>query len=122
MSKRGWIFIFVAVAALGFLVGVWLANAQTMPVVLLVAPAGTTIANCGTPTTPSLCAVGTGIYVWQNATQGWFLIAPPAATTAGVTDLTVCNANGSTCGTAQTGSVKVNVPAAAATTATTTLQ
>jgi len=49
--------------------------AQTPPVTLLSAPTGSTLTNCGTPTIPSLCVVATGVYVWQNATQGWFLAA-----------------------------------------------
>ena len=40
---------------------------------------GTTVTNCGTPTTPSLCSVGTGVFIWQNSTTGWFLLTPPGA-------------------------------------------
>jgi hypothetical protein len=61
-------------------------RAQTGQIVFLGATAGTTLAaNCpATPTTPSICVVGAGVYVWQTAAQGWFLLAPPTAT-AGVT-------------------------------------
>jgi hypothetical protein len=56
-------------------------HAQTGPVVVYTAPAGSTITNCGTPTLPSWCLVATGFFVWNNATQGWF---SPAATVTGV--------------------------------------
>lgn len=52
---------------------------QAVPVTLITAPAGSTLANCGTPTIPSLCIVATGVYAWQNSTQGWFLLSPPVA-------------------------------------------
>lgn len=52
-------------------------HAQSGPVNFLGAIAGTTKAvNCGTPTTPSMCIVGDGVWIWQNAAQGWFLAAP----------------------------------------------
>jgi hypothetical protein len=57
--------------------------AQAPPVDLISAPAGSTLTNCGTPTSPSLCLVSSGVYAWQNATQGWFLLAPAVAS-AGV--------------------------------------
>lgn len=53
------------------------AQAQSGNVIYLGAVIGTTkAANCGTPTTPSLCIVGDGVWVWQS--NGWFLIQPPA--------------------------------------------
>jgi hypothetical protein len=68
-------------------------SAQTGSVVYFTSTAGTTkAANCPTtPTGPSMCLVGDGFWVWQNATTGWFLPAPqgasatPALTLNGVT-------------------------------------
>ena len=61
--------------------------------------AGTTLASCGTPVTPTECWVATGVYVWQSATAvpatatspaipaGWFLIAP-GGSAGGITGIT----------------------------------
>lgn len=88
---------------------------QTPPVALISGATTSTLTNCGTPTTPSICIVGTGVYVWQNATQGWFLIAPPAA--GGIASITV---NG---GTPLTGpNVALTIPTKATSSTTTTLQ
>src|SRR5271154_2440276 len=57
--------------------------AQSSPVSIITAPSGSTLANCGTPTAPSICVVTPGVYVWQSATLGWQLIG--ATTTSGVT-------------------------------------
>lgn len=61
-------------------------KAQTGQVVFLGATSGTTLAaNCpATPTTPSVCVVGDGMWVWQSSTTGWFKPVPAAAPVAGV--------------------------------------
>jgi hypothetical protein len=69
--------ILVAILVVGLLA--WRLSSQTPPVDLISAPAGSTLANCGTPTVPSLCLVSPGVFAWQNATQGWFLLAPAVA-------------------------------------------
>lgn len=66
---------------------------------------GTTVTNCGTPTTPSFCAVGTGVFIWQNATTGWFLVAPPA----GGSFLSGVNVNG-TAAPVSNGVASITVP------------
>lgn len=87
----------------------------------------TTLTNCGTPTTPSLCSVATGVYVWQNATSGWVLVGSAGATgPAGATGATgpagpqgpagPAGQNGVTSvavgtGTPQTGAVVLNLSA-----------
>jgi hypothetical protein len=51
-------------------------------------PGTTKAANCGTPTSPSICAVGDGIWIWQNATIGWCqpgISCPAPAASSGVT-------------------------------------
>ena len=58
-------------------------KAQSGQVVYFGSVAGTTLTNCGTPTQPTLCIVATGVYAWQNSTQGWFLLGPTGS--AGVT-------------------------------------
>lgn len=58
--------------------------------------AGSTLANCGTPTTPAICVVAAGVYVWQSAAAGWTLIgtsAPAPPPPSGVTSITI---NGTT--------------------------
>jgi hypothetical protein len=106
--------VLLALAFIGGFLGYRL-YAQSLPVSIIVAPTGSTLANCGTPTLPSICVVAPGVYVWQNATQGWFLLAPAVA--AGVSSVTVCNAAGTSCSTAQTGAVSINVPKSATATA-----
>jgi hypothetical protein len=105
MTKFKWVALFVAAFLLGGLIRI---KAQSLPVILLTAPAGSTLANCGTPTIPTMCIVTPGVYVWQNATQGWFLVAPAAA--SGVSSVQQCNLAGANCGTAQTGAVVLKVP------------
>ena len=56
-------------------------EAQGPPVMLMTAPASSTLTNCGTPTVPALCIVTTGVYVWQSTTTGWFLIPSSVAAT-----------------------------------------
>jgi hypothetical protein len=100
------IFVLAAILLGGFIRSM----AQTMPVTLIAAPAGSTLTNCGTPTVPSVCVVATGVYIWQNATQGWFLAAASVPAT-GIQSITVCNAAGASCGTASTGpAVTLNIP------------
>jgi hypothetical protein len=70
------VFVLVALLIGGFIRSM----AQSMPVVLISAPSGSTLTNCGSPTVPSFCVVGTGVYAWQNAVQGWFLVAAASAT------------------------------------------
>ena len=50
-------------------------HAQSGNVIFFGAISGTTKAvNCpATPTTPSLCVVGDGVWIWQNSTSGWTL-------------------------------------------------
>jgi len=98
----------------------WAMQAQTPPVSLISAPTGSSLTNCGTPSTPSLCIVSTGVYVWTNATAGWVQIG--ITTVAGVTSIAVCNAAGASCGTPQTGAVSLSIPTKASETATITLQ
>lgn len=81
---------------------------------------GTTVTNCGTPTTPSFCAVGTGVFIWQKATTGWFLVAPPGAsgvqtvngvkpgTTGNVT--VACSSGGFAAPSVSGGAVSISVP------------
>src|SRR5271168_5337150 len=94
------------------MIGSTVVHAQTGSVVWFTATAGTTIANCPTtPAEPSLCMVATGFFAWQNATQGWFLVAPATpATAAGVTSIVVCNEAGASCGTPQNGAVQLDIP------------
>lgn len=47
--------------------------AQSGAVIYLQSTAGTTLTNCGTPATPSICVVGSGVAIWQNSTDGWFV-------------------------------------------------
>ena len=91
-----------------FLLGVGVLYAQTGSVVWFTATAGTTLAgNCPTaPANPSLCLVGDGFWVWQNAASGWY--KPLATAPAGG----VTSVNG------KTGAVTI----AASSTTTTTLQ
>ena len=78
-------------AAFGLILAVILAwnhfrtQAQTGSVQFLGAASGTTLsANCpATPSTPSICVVGGGVYIYQSTTTGWFL-PQPASTSAGV--------------------------------------
>ena len=107
MTKFKWVALIVTAFLCGGLIAL---HAQSLPVILLTAPTGSTLTNCGTPTVPSFCAVTTGVYIWQNATTGWFLISPGVA--AGVTQVTVCNAAGASCGTPLTGAVSLNIPKA----------
>lgn len=95
-------------------------KAQSGQVVFLGATAGTTLAaNCPTtPATPSVCVVGGGVYAWQTAAQGWFLLAPPTAAVAGVSGIIVCNAAGTSCTAAQTNTVTLDIPKTATTTVT----
>ncbi len=94
-----------------FAIGSTVVQAQTGSVVWFTATAGTTIANCpASPAEPSLCMVATGFFAWQNATQGWFLVSPPTPAVTGVTGIIVCNETATNCGTAQTGTVSLNIP------------
>ena len=70
--------------SLAFFAGITV-HAQSGQVQFLGAASGTTLAaNCPTtPTTPSICVVGGGVYIWQSSTTGWFLPGPPTA--SGVT-------------------------------------
>jgi hypothetical protein len=77
-------------------------RAQTGQVIFMSASSGTTVANCGTPTLPSICGVATGWFVWQNPTSGWVLI-PTTAGTSGVTSVAI---NGSA---AKTGAVTFTI-------------
>jgi len=107
MNKTTVIILVLAALLLG---GFVRSMAQSMPVSLIVAPAGSTLTNCGTPIIPSLCVVATGVYVWQNATQGWFLAAPAAAS-SGIQSIKVCNLPGNICNTPLTGSsITLNIP------------
>lgn len=91
-------------------------SAQTGSVVWFTSTAGTTLAaNCpATPANPSICLVGNGFYIWQNATIGWCQpgISCPAPTpaAAGVTSITVCNEAGASCGAPQNGAVQLDIP------------
>lgn len=90
--------------------------AQSGAVIYLQSTAGTTLAaNCGTPATPSICVVGSGVAIWQNSTDGWFTPQKSTAV-AGVTSLSV---NG---GVAQTGAVALSVPTTALSVTTTTIK
>jgi len=86
-------------------------QAQTGSVQFLGAASGTTLAaNCpATPATPSVCVVGGGVYIYQSSATGWFLPQPQGASSA-VTSVQVCNAAGSSCATAQTGAVVLDIP------------
>src|ERR1700677_1539554 len=54
--------------------------AQSGQVIFLGAISGTTAAaNCGTPTTPSLCVVGDGVWIWQSGASSWVKITTGAA-------------------------------------------
>lgn len=96
----------LCLVVLGIIGGVSLTKAQTSPVALISAPSGSTLTNCGTPTVPSVCVVGTGVYVWQNSTTGWFLPAPISSTSA------VQKVNGIAPG--STGNVTVSCPSTSA--------
>lgn len=103
--------LLVIVAAL---LVVCLSKGQSGNLVYFAPASGTTVTNCGTPTTGyPLCGVATGWFIWSGT--AWVQIGTPAAA-SGVVSLTVCNAAGAGCGSAQTGAVKVNVPNAASTT------
>lgn len=81
-------------------------HAQSGNLVYIAPASGTTVTSCGTPTTGfPLCGVATGWYVWNGTAWAQIGTAP-----AGVTSLTVCNASGASCGTAQTGAVTLSVP------------
>lgn len=61
------------IALLVTVFGIWGTHAQTGNVVFFTSTAGTTKAvNCPTsPSGPSMCLVGDGFWIWQNATIGW---------------------------------------------------
>lgn len=50
---------------------------------------GTTVANCGTPTSPSVCSVATGVYIWQSPATGWFQPMPATPSVGGIAGITV---------------------------------
>jgi len=89
-------------------------RAQSGNVVFIGATSGTTLsANCpATPTTPSLCVVGGGVYVWQSSTTGWFLPQPASAVSGTLTGITICNAAGASCvpATVTNGVVALDIP------------
>ncbi len=78
-------------------------------------PAGGTVANCP--------AVAAGVTAWCKVASGEFQSINGAAwaaiatgtVTAGVTGIIVCGASGVTCGSAQTGTVTLDIPKAAQT-------
>lgn len=106
--------IVIVVAA--FFLGSML-RSQTPPVNLISGNPTSTQTNCGTPATPSICIVGTGVFVWQNSTQGWFLVTPPPATpNLFVSSISV---NG---GPPQSGAVGITVPSKATSITSTTIQ
>jgi len=114
-----WI-VLIAVACLSGFIGSSLSrvHAQSGQVVFLGAAAGTTLAaNCpATPTTPSICVVGSAVYIWQSSTTGWFAPQPPAAGSS-ISSIQLCNLAGANCGTAQTGpNVVLKVPQSVAVT------
>ena len=91
-------------------------RSQTPPVALISGASTSTQTNCGTPATPSICVVGTGVFVWQNATQGWFLVSAPQLPTNFVTSVSV---NG---GVQMNGAVNLTIPTKATSSTTTTIQ
>jgi hypothetical protein len=71
--------IIVLALIIAFCVGT--ISAQNGKVTQFWAVPGSTVADCGTPTTPSTCLVGSNFIIWQNATDGWF--APQKAGAVG---------------------------------------
>ena len=97
----------LTIAVVFFLVGVWISHAQSGPIQYFAPGAGTTVTNCGTPTSGfPLCGVATGWYIWNGT--AWMQLG--MASTGGVTSISV---NG---GAAQTGAVAISVPTVATTT------
>jgi hypothetical protein len=68
------------------IVGHFKAQAQSGAVAFLGAAPGTTLAsNCpASPTTPSICVVAGGVYLWQSSSTGWFLPQPASIAVVGV--------------------------------------
>jgi len=101
-------------AALGLVLAAVLAwnhfrtHAQSGQLFYMAPASGTTTTNCGTPASGTfpLCGVATGWYVWNGS--AWVQLG--TATAAGVTSAQVCNAAGSSCATAQTGAVVLDIP------------
>ena len=92
------------IAACALLI-VALLKAQTGQLIYMAPAGGTTVANCGTPSSGfPMCGVATGWFVWNGS--AWVQIG----SASGVTSITVCNAAGGSCGVAQTGPVSLSIP------------
>jgi hypothetical protein len=62
-----------------------------------------------TPAHLDVCGAGDGIFLANNG--GAFVqVATVTVTAQGVTQITICNAAGASCGAAQTGAVSINIP------------
>lgn len=101
--KRSW---FPLILGLGFLLGIVVTHAQTgAPSVQY--PAGDHTLCIVVPSTTAYCYPNDGMY--QSIKGAAFSQVGIVAVT-GVTSVTVCNAAGVSCGTAQTGAVSLSIP------------
>jgi hypothetical protein len=115
MTKTQKINICLAIFCIGVLIGVLISaywpkvEAQTLPPFeLFIDPSQTQAACIVKPGFTAYCQAFEGPMVSVNGTP--FVKIPLAATPAGVSSVTVCNAAGASCGAAQTGPVTLNIP------------